>query len=108
MFFSANNICKFSLHIFTEAWSAPIIFLTLVIVLCLGNKALRDVVKKGTATSMWSRLLLYVMKLLALAQRQFLKEQLYSFRTVESKTITEQLTEFNKILDDLENIEDDD
>jgi len=41
----------------------------------------------------------------SLAHRQFLKQQLYSFKMVESKTVTEQLTEFNKILDDLENIE---
>jgi len=37
----------------------------------------------------------------SLAYRQFLKQQLYSFKMVESKTVTE----FNKILDDLENIE---
>jgi len=41
----------------------------------------------------------------SLAHRQFLKQQLYSFKMVESKVIMEQLTEFNKILDDLENIE---
>jgi len=41
----------------------------------------------------------------SLADRQFLKQQLYSFKMVESKTVIEQLTEFNKILDDLENIE---
>jgi len=41
----------------------------------------------------------------SLAHRQFLKQQLYSFKMVESKTIMEQLTEFNTILDDLENIE---
>jgi exonuclease VII small subunit len=41
----------------------------------------------------------------SLAHRQFLKQQLYSFKMVQSKAIMEQLTEFNKILDDLENIE---
>jgi len=41
----------------------------------------------------------------SLAYRQFLKQQLYSFKMVESKAIMEQLTEFNKILDDLENID---
>jgi len=41
----------------------------------------------------------------SLAHRQFLKQQLYSFKMVESKTVTEQLMEFNRILDDLENIE---
>jgi len=74
------------------------------IVLCLGDKVLRDVAKEPTAASMWSKLeSLYMTK--SLAHRQFLKQQLYSFKMVESKTVTEQLTEFNKILDDLENIE---
>jgi hypothetical protein len=74
------------------------------IVLCLGDKVLREVAKEPTATSMWSKFeYLYMTK--SLAHRQFLKQQLYSFKMVESKTIMEQLTEFNKILDDLEIIE---
>jgi len=79
-----------------KAWSA--------IVLCLGDKVLRDVANEPTVTSMWSKLeSLYMTK--SLSHRQFLKQQLYSFKMVESKAIMEQLTEFNKILDDLENIE---
>jgi len=74
------------------------------IVLCLGDKLLRDVAKELTAASMWSYLeSLYMTK--SLAHRQFLKQQLYSFKMVESKTVTKQLMEFNKIIDDLENIE---
>jgi len=74
------------------------------IVLCLGEKVLTDAVKEPTAVSMWSKLeSLYMTK--SLAHRQFLKQKLYSFKMVESKTVTEQLTGFNKILDDLENIE---
>jgi len=42
----------------------------------------------------------------SLAHRHFLMQQLYLFKMVESKAIMEQLTELNKILDDLENIED--
>jgi len=41
----------------------------------------------------------------SLPHRQLIKQQLYSFNMVESKAIMEQLTEFNKILDDLENTE---
>jgi len=41
----------------------------------------------------------------SLAHRQLLKQQLYSFKMVKSKLISEQLAEFNKILDDLANIE---
>ena len=73
------------------------------IVLCLGDKVLRDVAKEPTAASRSKLESLYMTK--SLAHRQFLKQQLYSFKMVESKTVMEQLTEFNKILDDLENIE---
>ena len=41
----------------------------------------------------------------SLAHRQCLKQQLYFYRMVESKPIMEQLTEFNKIIDDLANID---
>ena len=41
----------------------------------------------------------------SLAHRQVLKQQIYSFKMVKSKAIMEQLTEFNKIIGDLENIE---
>jgi len=40
-----------------------------------------------------------------LVGRQFLKQKLHSIRMLESKIITEQLIEFNKILDNLVNIE---
>jgi len=74
------------------------------IVLCLGDKVLREVGKEPTAASMWSKFeYLYMTK--SLAHRQFLKQQLYSFKMVESKAIMEQLTEFNRILHDLEIIE---
>jgi len=75
-----------------------------VIVLCLGDKVLREVAKEPTATSMWSKLeSLYKTK--SLANWQFLKQKLYSFKMVESKAIMEQLTKFNKNIGDLENIE---
>jgi len=74
------------------------------IVLCLGDKVLRDVAREATATSMWAKLeLLYMTK--SLDHRQLLKQQLYLFKMVESKSITEQMMEFIKILDDLANVE---
>ena len=74
------------------------------IVLCLGDKVLREVAKEPTRSSIWSKLeSLYMTK--SLPHRQLIKQQLYSFNMVESKAIMEQLTEFNKILDDLENTE---
>jgi len=75
-----------------------------VIVLCLRDKGLRDVAKQATTTSMWVKLESLYM-IMSFGDRKFLKQQLYSFRIVESKTIMDQLTKFNKILDDLENIE---
>lgn len=74
------------------------------IVLCLSDKVLRNVAKEKTAASMWAKLESFYMTK-SLPRRQFLKQQLYSFKIVESKPVTEQLGEFNKILDDLENIE---
>ena len=41
----------------------------------------------------------------SLANRLCLKQQLYTFKMTESRTATKQLADFNKILDDLENIE---
>ena len=60
--------------------------------------------REATAAPMWSKLeSLYMIK--SLANRKLLKQRLYSFKMVESKPITEKSTEFNKILDDLVNIE---
>jgi len=64
------------------------------IVLCLGDKIFREVAKEPTTTSMWSKFeYLYMTK--SLPHRQFLKQQLYSFKMVESKTSMELLVEFN-------------
>ncbi|MCI70521.1 cytochrome P450, partial [Trifolium medium] len=41
----------------------------------------------------------------SLAHRQCLKQQLYFYRMVENKPVVEQLEEFNKIIDDLANID---
>ena len=74
------------------------------IILCLGDKTLREVARERTTASMWLKLeSLYMTK--SLANRLCLKQQLYTFKMIESRTVTEQLVDFNKILDDLENIE---
>jgi len=58
------------------------------IVLCVGDKVLKEVAKEPTAASIWSKLeSLYMTK--SLTHRQFLKQQLYSFKMVESKAIME-------------------
>jgi hypothetical protein len=74
------------------------------IILCLGDKALTEVARERTATAMWIKLeSLYMTK--SLAHRLCLKQQLYSFKMTETRSIVEQLVEFNKIIDALENIE---
>jgi hypothetical protein len=51
------------------------------IVLCLGNKVLREVANEPTAASMWSKFeYLYMTK--SLAHRQFLKQQEYDLSTL--------------------------
>jgi hypothetical protein len=63
---------------------------------------LREVARETTAVAMWDKLdSLYMTKSL----RQCLKQQLYLYRMVETKSIMEQLTKFNKIIDDLANID---
>ncbi|KAK2421738.1 alpha carbonic anhydrase [Trifolium repens] len=74
------------------------------ITLCLADKVLREVAKETNAASMWAKLeSLYMTK--SVAHKLFLKQKLYFYRMVESKSITEQLAEFNKIIDDLANID---
>jgi hypothetical protein len=65
---------------------------------------LREVNREKTAAAMWVKLeSLYMTK--SLAHRLCLRQQLYSFKMTKARSITEQLSEFNKILEDLENIE---
>jgi hypothetical protein len=74
------------------------------IIFCLGDKVLREVARGTIVVSIWTKLeSLYMTK--SLSHRQILKQQLYFFRMVETKSITDQLTEFNKIIDDLVNID---
>jgi precorrin-2 methylase len=74
------------------------------IILCLGDKVLREVAKEKTAAAMWTKLdSLYMTK--SLAHKQLLKQQLYFYRMVDNKSVVEQLGEFNKIVDDLANID---
>ena len=75
-----------------------------VITLCLRDKVLREVARETNVAGMWAKLeSLYMTK--SVAHKQFLKHKLYLYRMVESKSITEQLAEFNKIIDDLANID---
>jgi len=74
------------------------------IILCLGDKALREVVREPTTATIWLKLeSLYMTK--STVNRLFLKNQLYSFKMTEERMLSDQIADFNKILDDLENLE---
>ncbi|WVZ06123.1 hypothetical protein V8G54_019469 [Vigna mungo] len=68
------------------------------------DKVLREVAKEKIAAEIWAKLeSLYMTR--SLAHRLCLKQQLFSFKMSESRTIEEKIAEFSKIVDDLENIE---
>lgn len=74
------------------------------IILCLTDKVLREVAKENTAAGVWTRLeQLYMTK--SFTNRLYMKQRLYALRFVEGKSIGEQLDDFNKSIDDLENID---
>nr|GEW00572.1 zinc finger, CCHC-type [Tanacetum cinerariifolium] len=74
------------------------------VILCLGNKVLREVTGKTTAAGVWSKLeTLYMTK--SLANKLYLKKKLYTFYMPAGRKIFEHIDEFNKIVLDLENIE---
>ena len=74
------------------------------IVLCLGDKVLREIARETTAAGIMSKLEdLYLAK--SLANRLLMKQRLYSYKFLEGKGVLEQLEDFNKTIDDLENID---
>nr|GEW47634.1 retrotransposon protein, putative, Ty1-copia subclass [Tanacetum cinerariifolium] len=74
-----------------------------VVILCLGNKVLREVTGETTAAGVWSKLeTLYMTKLLA--NKLYLKKNLYTFYMSAGRKISEHIDEFNKIVLYLANI----
>ncbi|GKD56768.1 retrovirus-related pol polyprotein from transposon TNT 1-94 [Tanacetum coccineum] len=74
------------------------------VILCLGNKVLREVTGETTAAGVWSKLeTLYMTK--SLANKLYLKKKLYTFYMPAGRKIFEHIDEFNKIVLDLANIE---
>lgn len=77
------------------------------IILCQGDKALREVAREPTTAALWLKLeSVYMTK--SVANQLFLKQQVYSFKMTHDMCLSEQMSEFNKfnkILDDLENLE---
>ncbi|GKC53169.1 retrotransposon protein, putative, ty1-copia subclass [Tanacetum coccineum] len=74
------------------------------LILCLGNKVLREVTGDTTAAGVWSKLeTLYMTK--SLANKLYLKKKLYTIYIPAERKIFEHINEFNKIVLDLANIE---
>nr|GFB78251.1 retrovirus-related Pol polyprotein from transposon TNT 1-94 [Tanacetum cinerariifolium] len=74
-------------------------------ILCLGNKVLREVTRETTAAGVWLNLqTLYMTK--SLANKLYLKKKLHTFYMPAGRKISEHIDEFNKLVPDLSNIED--
>nr|GEV90248.1 retrovirus-related Pol polyprotein from transposon TNT 1-94 [Tanacetum cinerariifolium] len=74
------------------------------VILCFGNKVLREVTWETTAAGVWSKLeTLYMTK--SLANKLYLRKKLYTFYMPAERKISEHIDEFNKIVLDLANIE---
>ncbi|GKA19882.1 retrovirus-related pol polyprotein from transposon TNT 1-94 [Tanacetum coccineum] len=74
------------------------------VILCLGNKVLREVTGETTAAGVWSKLeTLYMTK--SLANKLYLNKKLYTFYMPAGRKISKHIDEFNKIVLDLANIE---
>ncbi|GKE55337.1 hypothetical protein Tco_1494522, partial [Tanacetum coccineum] len=72
-------------------------------ILCLGNKVLREVTRETTVAGVWSKLkTLYMTK--SLANKLYLKKKFYTFSMPAGQKISEHIDEFNKIVLDLANI----
>nr|GFC41837.1 zinc finger, CCHC-type [Tanacetum cinerariifolium] len=74
------------------------------LILCLGNKVLREVTGETTASGVWSKLETLYMTT-SLANKLYLKKKLYTFYMPAGQKISEHIDEFNKIVLDLANIE---
>ncbi|GJX08499.1 hypothetical protein Tco_0196431 [Tanacetum coccineum] len=73
------------------------------VILCLGNKSVREVTGETTAVGVWSKLeTLYMTK--SLANKLYLKKKLYTFYMLAGQKISKHIDEFNKIVLDLANI----
>ncbi|KAL8472971.1 hypothetical protein ACS0TY_029978 [Phlomoides rotata] len=75
-----------------------------VIILCLGDKPLREVSKEKTAIDVWKKLeSLYQTK--SVSNKLYVKQKLLDFRMSEDKNLSKQLDTFNRYVDDLENLD---
>ncbi|KAL8523558.1 hypothetical protein ACS0TY_013505 [Phlomoides rotata] len=74
------------------------------IILCLGDKPLREVCQEKTAIDVWRKLeSLYQTK--SVSNKLYVKQKLLDFRMSDGKDLNEQLDTFNKYIDDLEDLD---
>ncbi|GJY52057.1 hypothetical protein Tco_0442904 [Tanacetum coccineum] len=74
------------------------------LILCLGDRVLREVTKKTSATGIWTKLTsLYMTK--SLVNRLYLKKKLYTYYMSPSTKLGDHIDEFNKLILDLANID---
>ncbi|PWA96018.1 zinc finger, CCHC-type [Artemisia annua] len=74
------------------------------LILCLGDRALREVTKETTAAGIWTKLTsLYMTK--SLANRLYLKKKLYTYYMSPVTKLGDHTDEFNKLILDLANID---
>ncbi|KAK9067917.1 hypothetical protein SSX86_012028 [Deinandra increscens subsp. villosa] len=74
------------------------------LILCLGDRVLREVSKETTAGGVWMKLeQLYMTK--SLANRLYMKKRLYTFKMASGKSLEDHIDEFNRIVIDLENVD---
>ncbi|KAL8539816.1 hypothetical protein ACS0TY_001427 [Phlomoides rotata] len=74
------------------------------IILCLGDKPLREVFKEKTDIDVWRKLeSLYQTK--SVSNKLYVKQKLLDFRMSDGKDLNEQLDIFNRYIDDLEDLD---
>ncbi|KAL8544325.1 hypothetical protein ACS0TY_004749 [Phlomoides rotata] len=74
------------------------------IILCLGDKPLREVCKEKTAIDVWRKLeSLYQTK--SVSNKLYVKQKLLDFRMADGKDLNEQLDVFNRYIDELEDLD---
>lgn len=74
------------------------------IILCHGDKVLREVSRETTTAGVWANFESLCM-IKSLANSLYMKQRLYFYKFTQDKDMGEQLHEFNKMIYDLENIE---
>ncbi|GKC64846.1 hypothetical protein Tco_1097444 [Tanacetum coccineum] len=73
------------------------------LILCLGDRVLREVTKETTAAGIWTKLTsLYMTK--SLANRLYLKKKLYTYYMSPGTKLGDHIDDFNKLILDLANI----